>query len=207
MAIKNLIKVWDDDRLIKKNIEFLRTPTKPVQFPVSPQIEKIIANLIDTYRALPCAGIAANQLGYDRCIFIGMKHDREDGVSEDASKNIDDVEPDPDNYEIYINPQIDKVDESSTQMGEEGCLSIPNLTLNLERYDKIKIRYYNIDGRVMPKPPKPLKGFLSRLFQHELDHLKGRLMLQHKNLMNGEIWLKDKKYEALSKELIEGLLK
>ena len=207
MAVKVLVKVWDEDKLIKKNIDFLRVPTIPVQFPISPHIEQIIEDLIDTYKAMPCAGIAANQIGYNKSIFIGMKHDRENPATEDASKNIDDIEPDPDNYYIYINPKIDKVDENSTQMGEEGCLSIPNIILNLERYDKIKIRYYNIDGRVLPKPPKPLTGFLSRLFQHELDHLKGKLMLQHKNVMHGEIWLKDKKYQVLSKNLIEHLLK
>ena len=81
-----------------------------------------------------------------------MKHDREESVSDDPSKNIDDIQPDPDNYEIYINPQIDKVDGKSIQDGEEGCLSIPFLTLNLIRYDKIKVRYYTVDGNRIKKP-------------------------------------------------------
>ena len=79
-----------------------------------------------------------------------------------------------DNREIYINPKIYKSKSESTQNDTEGCLSIPNLTLDVIRYDKIKVRYRNIDGGVVKKP---LKGFMSKLFQHELDHLEGVLML------------------------------
>jgi len=189
MAVKELVKVWDGEHLIKKNIQFLRKPTKLVTFPISPHVEEIINNLIDTYKVVPCAGIAANQLGYDKKIFIGMKDDKEASVRENPSQNIDKVSPDPENYEIYINPQIINTDNQSTQEGEEGCLSIPYITLKLRRYDKIKVKYYNSEGHAMPKPPKPLRGFISRLFQHELDHLEGRLMLQHENLPNGEIYL------------------
>ena len=90
-------------------------------------------------------------------------------------QNIDKIEPKPDNYEIYINPRIDKTNEKSTQQGSEGCLSIPGISLIIERYDEIDIRYYNIDGK---KQKKSLAGFLSRLFQHELDHLNGKLMFE-----------------------------
>ena len=80
------------------------------------------------------------------------------------------------NYEIYINPQIDKVDNQSIQLDEEGCLSIPGLMVGRERYDKIKIRYYDINGAVHKCT---FSGFLSKLFQHELDHLNGELMIDN----------------------------
>ena len=54
-------------------------------------------------------------------------------------------------------------------------MSIPGISLIIERYDEIDIRYYNIDGK---KQKKSLAGFLSRLFQHELDHLNGKLMFE-----------------------------
>ena len=104
-----------------------------------------------------------------------MKHNRNKTVSDDSTQNIDKIEPKPDNYEIYINPRIDKTNEKSTQQGSEGCLSIPGISLIIERYDEIDIRYYNIDGK---KQKKSLAGFLSRLFQHELDHLNGKLMFE-----------------------------
>ena len=179
MADKNadVVKVWDGENLIEKNIDFLRTPTKPVTFPVSPHIKQIIEDLVDTFKAIPCAGIAANQLGYDKKMFIGMEHDHDySEMDDDSTKNIDNIEPDSDNYEIYINPQIDNIDKKSTQEGNEGCLSIPNITLIIERYDKIKVRYYDAKGRVIKKP---LSGFISRLFQHELNHLHGKLMFEN----------------------------
>ena len=204
MTIKGneLVKVWDDDSLIKENIDFLRTPTKPVSFPLSKQMQHIINDLIDTYRAVPCAGIAANQLGFDKKLFIGMKHDVEEAISDNPSKNIDDVKPTSDNYEIYINPQIDGIDKKSTQTGEESCLSIPFLTLELKRYDKIKVRYYDLNGQ---RIKKPLSRFLSRLYQHELDHLNGNLMLEHQNILNAEMWVEEEKYKNLSMKLMEYL--
>ena len=179
MAVRNidLLEVWDDEHIIEKNIDFLRTPTKPIQKSDfnSPKIKQIIEDLIDTYQAIPCAGIAANQIGYDEKLFIGMKHDRNKTVSDDPTQNIDQIEPKPDNYEIYINPRIDKTNKKSTQQGSEGCLSIPGISLIIERYDEIDVRYYNKEGK---KQKKSLAGFLSRLFQHELDHLNGKLMFE-----------------------------
>ena len=204
MAVRDsyLVKVWDDDSLITKNIDFLRKPTKAVLFPLSNQIKQIVDDLIDTYRAVPCAGIAANQLGFDKKLFIGMKHEKGENDSDDSSRNIDEVKPDPDNYEIYINPQIDRLDKKSTQTGDEGCLSIPFLTLQLKRYDKIKVRYYDMAGHSIKKP---LSGFLSRLYQHELDHLNGNLMLEHENIFNASMWSEDEKYKNLSMKLLEYL--
>ena len=74
MAVRDidLVKVWEKGVLIKKNVDFLRIPTNPVVFPTSEQIDNIIQDLLDTFRAIPCAGIAANQLGFDKKIFIGM---------------------------------------------------------------------------------------------------------------------------------------
>ena len=87
--------------------------------------------------------------------------------------------PNADNYEFYINPQIDQTYKKSIQEEEEGCLSIPEIRLIAERYDKIKVRYYDINGK---KIKKTLKGFLSRLFQHELDHLDGKLMVENSKI-------------------------
>tara|TARA_Y100001934_G_C11883731_1_gene554376 strand:- start:22 stop:645 length:624 start_codon:yes stop_codon:yes gene_type:complete len=202
MAIKetDLVKIWDGKKVNRENIDFLRTPTKEVKFPLSNHVKQIIKDLIDTYKAVPCAGIAANQIGYDKKLFIGMKHDKDKSVSDDPSQNIDDVIPHSENYELYINPQIDKTDNNSTQNGEEGCLSIPDISLELERFDKIKVRYYNQEGKAVKKP---LSGFISRLFQHELDHLNGNLMLDHENMINAKIFQKSEEYSDLIHQVFE----
>ena len=202
MAVKDndLVQIWDGSKIDTKKIDFLRTPTKEVAFPLSNHVKQVVTDLIDTFRAVPCAGIAANQLGYDKKIFIGMKHDNDKSVSDEPSKNIDDVKPESENLEIYINPQIDKTDKSSTQNGEEGCLSIPDISLELERYDKIKVRYYNQEGKAIKKP---LSGFISRLFQHELDHLNGNLMLEHENIRRAKISQKSEEYSDLIRQVFQ----
>ena len=180
MAIKKLVEVWDGKKLIEDNISFLKQTTKEVRLPLSEDNKKILEDLKDTYSITPCAGIAANQIGYDKRIFIGLKHD-DYNDDEDEKKESKDVigNPNNDNCEFYINPQIDHSSKKSIQEGEEGCLSIPEIRLIAERFDKIKVRYYNEKGE---KVKKPLSGFLSRLFQHELDHLNGVLMVENSKI-------------------------
>lgn len=187
MAIKKLVEVWDGKNIIENNIEFLKQKTKEIHLPINDTNKNILRDLLDTYKKVPCAGIAANQIGYDKRIFIGMKEDEPDTEQQYKELRKDEPQeqkkesgnPNADNYEFYINPQIDQTYKKSIQEEEEGCLSIPEIRLVAERYDKIKIRYYDINGI---KIKKTLKGFLSRLFQHELDHLDGKLMVENSKI-------------------------
>lgn len=179
MAVKKIVKIWDDKKLLIKNINFLRTPTKKVHLPASDNIKKIIQDLIDTYKSRPCAGVAANQIGYEKQIFIGMKTCDDDIDTKyieelEARESSGNENSHAYNYEIYINPQIDKFDKKSINTDEEGCLSIPGIYVQRTRFNKIKIRYYNEEGHVVKKN---INGFLSKLFQHEIDHLNGKLMI------------------------------
>tara|TARA_S200000501_G_scaffold73484_1_gene65392 strand:- start:11168 stop:11821 length:654 start_codon:yes stop_codon:yes gene_type:complete len=191
MAIKKLVEVWDGKNIIENNINFLKQKTKEIHLPINDANKEILTDLLDTYKKVPCAGIAANQIGYNKRIFIGMKEDEPD--TEEQYKELrkeqpkeqpkeqkkESGNPNADNYEFYINPQIDQTYKKSIQEEEEGCLSIPEIRLIAERYDKIKVRYYDINGK---KIKKTLKGFLSRLFQHELDHLDGKLMVENSKI-------------------------
>jgi len=187
MAIKKLVEVWDGKNIIENNIEFLKQKTREIHLPINDTNKNILRDLLDTYKKTPCAGIAANQIGYDKRIFIGMKEDEPDTEEQYKELRKDEPQeqkkesgnPNADNYEFYINPQIDQTYKKSIQEEEEGCLSIPEIRLVAERYDKIKIRYYDINGK---KIKKTLKGFLSRLFQHELDHLDGKLMVENSKI-------------------------
>ena len=183
MAIKEIIKVWNKGKLNSENISFLQRETKNVFFPITDNLKQIIQDLIDSYQKIPCAGIAANQIGYDKSIFIGLSRLEENIDTDEIEKkeaNADNKKIDKneyaDNYEIYINPQIDKISKNSFQEEIEGCLSIPSISLKIKRFNKIKVRYYNQEGKVIKKT---LKGFMSKLFQHELDHLNGKLMVEH----------------------------
>ena len=177
MAVKKLVEVWDGKNINRDNIQFLKLKTKEVTMPFSPKIKEILVDLLDTYKSIPCAGVAANQIGYDKKIFIGLKHDNYEEEKDDDKKVIGN--PNSDNYEFYINPTIEHSSKKSLQEGEEGCLSIPEIRLIAERYDKIKVKYFNEEGK---KIKKPLKEFMSRLFQHELDHLDGKLMVENSKI-------------------------
>ena len=177
MTNKKLVEVWDGQDLIESNIEFLKQKTKEVLLPLSDNTKQILSDLRDTYQQTPCAGVAANQIGYDKRIFIGLKYDKDYEEGDEEKKVIGN--PNADNYEFYINPQIDQASNKSIQEGEEGCLSIPEIRLITDRFDKIKVRYFNEEGK---KIKKPLKGFMSRLFQHELDHLNGILMVENSKI-------------------------
>ena len=187
MAIKKLVEVWDGKNIIENNINFLKQKTKEIHLPINDINKEILKDLLDTYKKVPCAGIAANQIGYNKRIFIGMKNDEPDTEEQYKELRKDEpkiekkelTNPNADNYEFYINPQIDQTYKKSIQEEEEGCLSIPEIRLVAERYDKIKVRYYDINGK---KIKKTLKGFLSRLFQHELDHLDGKLMVENSKI-------------------------
>ena len=78
MAVKKLVEVWDGKNIIEKNIQFLKQKTKEIHLPINDINKKILTDLLDTYKKVPCAGIAANQIGYDKRIFIGMKKDEPD---------------------------------------------------------------------------------------------------------------------------------
>ena len=200
MAIKKLIEVWDGSQLIEKNITFLKQKTKDVILPLSDNTQQILSDLLDTYKVIPCAGVAANQIGYDKRIFIGIKYD------DDYEENKKDAigNPNANNYEFYINPQIDHVSNKSLQEGEEGCLSIPEVRLIAERFDKIKVRYFNEHGK---KIKKPLKGFISRLFQHELDHLNGVLMVENSKIKSVYQITENKNIEMLYNHLVQYIIK
>ena len=204
MAIKKLVEVWDGKNIITDNITFLKKMTKEVHLPIASTDQSILNDLLDTYKQIPCAGIAANQIGYNKRIFIGLKIDEYDDGGEDKKKEKRTGNPNASNYEFYINPQIDQTYKKSIQEEEEGCLSIPEIRLIAERYDKIKVRYYNINGI---KKQKTLKGFLSRLFQHELDHLNGILMVENSKIKKVYRISDNENVVSLYSDLIEKLSK
>ena len=77
-------------------------------------------------------------------------------------------------FEIYINPEITYYSEEK-QTGAEGCLSVPGLWGRVERSKEITIRYR--DGRTFEERCENVSGFTAVIFQHEFDHLNGRLYI------------------------------
>ena len=69
---------------------------------------------------------------------------------------------------VCINPEVISGEEE--ERGLEGCLSFPDLWMNVKRYKKIKVKYQTISGQIVESE---LSGLTARVFQHELDHLNG----------------------------------
>jgi len=122
----------------------------------------LIDDMIETMRDAPGVGLAAPQVGIsDRLIVVEYGEDEEDENGEIIEM--------PKKLYVLINPEIVKVSEEK-EMGVEGCLSIPGLVGEVERYSAIQIKGLNRRGQ--PNKVKA-EGWLARIFQHEIDHLDG----------------------------------
>jgi peptide deformylase len=125
-----------------------------------PQIKELIGDLLDTmYDAPGCVGIAAPQIGEMKRIIII-----------DASRNA----KNPPNHGrmILINPVIEQ--QSGEILAREGCLSIPDLTANVKRAERITLSALNESGQRLELETD---GFEARVILHEYDHLDGILFL------------------------------
>lgn len=129
------------------------------------ELHTLLDDMVETMREAPGVGLAAPQIGLsDRIIVVEYYEREEDEENEDAPKKVWAV----------INPEIVKVSEE-TLMGVEGCLSIPGLVGEVERHAEIQVKGMNRHGKPMKVKAK---GWLARIFQHEIDHLNGVLFTE-----------------------------
>jgi peptide deformylase len=123
---------------------------------VNEDIRHLIDDLFETMRAARGVGLAANQVGVPLRVAV-----------------VDVGEEDPPAL-VLVNPRI--TERAGTQVGEEGCLSIPEIYADVERAETVVLEALDRDGR-----PYTLRaaGFKARAIQHEIDHLDGVLFLDH----------------------------
>lgn len=149
MAIREIVTVPD---------EVLRRKARKVTV-FDANLQKLIDDMVETMRDAPGVGLAAPQVGIsERLIVVEYAEDDEE---EDAPKKLF----------VVANPEIVKA-SPETEKGIEGCLSIPGLVGEVERSLQVVIRGQNRRGQ--PVRIKA-KGWLARIFQHEIDHLEGVL--------------------------------
>lgn len=75
---------------------------------------------------------------------------------------------------VLINPSIENL--VGAQIGEEGCLSVPGIYDKVERAEQVTVRYLDLDGK---EQLKTAEGLLAVCIQHELDHLNGKVFVEH----------------------------
>jgi len=141
----------------------LRRKARPVT-EFGAELQSLINDMVETMREAPGVGLAAPQVNIPERLIVVEYGDEE----EDEDGNV--IEK-PKKLYVMANPEIVKTSEE-TELGIEGCLSIPGIVGEVERFSSIQIKGLNRRGR-----PVKLKaeGWLARIFQHEIDHLNGVL--------------------------------
>ena len=130
-------------------------------------LKQLAADLTETMYAAPGAGLAANQIGvYMRIVVVDVSNDEEE------KKHL-----------VLVNPEI--IEKEGCQIEEEGCLSVIDLTANVERYSKLVIRAQDLDGKTWEFPAE---DFFARVIQHELDHLNGILFIDHLSVLKRSLY-------------------
>ncbi len=142
--------------IVKYPDPILRQKAKKIKNPLAEEVQTLIPLMIETMRQNQGVGLAAPQIGKSLQLFVV---DKENGQA---------------TY-VFINPKITACSREKNKE-VEGCLSIPNKILPVERYETITVRYLNEKGE---KSKLKARGFLARAIQHELDHLNGILILDH----------------------------
>jgi peptide deformylase len=129
----------------------LKQPTREVS-EIDGRVAKLAEDMIETMYDAPGTGLAANQVGVERRIFV---YDVGDGPR------------------TVINPRI--VETSGEWVYDEGCLSVPGLSWPIVRPNQVHLVGLDLDGNELSIEADTLEG---RVFQHELDHLDGILLVE-----------------------------
>jgi peptide deformylase len=136
-------------QLLKENDPRLKAISTPWDFTIDGDPEPIVLLLGKLMMENNALGLSSPQCGTAKRIFVMGNVDK---------------------FKVCINPEI--IFGHDTCRDVEGCLSFPNLWLNVTRYKEILVRYYNMKGQIVEEK---LQGLEARVFQHELDHLDGIL--------------------------------
>ena len=144
MALRPIKNCFDP--VLRKQCEIVKN--------IDAELFTLSEDMIETTLAAPGVGLAANQIGISRRIFV---------VNMGA-------ETDKDNLVTLINPEITAIEGS--ELGEEGCLSIPDVVAKVNRATQVEIKAVDLNGKDVRYEAS---GFLARALQHEMDHLNGIL--------------------------------
>ena len=135
--------------------ERLRQKARPVEV-VDDDIRRLLDDMLETMYAAPGVGLAATQVNvHKRVIVIDVSEDKDQPL-------------------CLINPEI--LERDGVEEQEEGCLSVPGIFEKVRRAERVKVRALDREGK-----PFELEadGLLAVCIQHEIDHLDGKLFVDH----------------------------
>ena len=138
---------------------------------ITPEILRLIADMMETMRAARGVGLAAQQIGRPLQLAVADVSEITDRPStlhlEGKPAPVESFMP-----VILINPEIKPVGEPAT--GPEGCLSFPEIYADVTRPESVAVKAQNAEGKVLTFQ---CGGLLARAIQHEVDHLNGILFI------------------------------
>ena len=171
-------------RIIKVPDPLLRRASAPVER-VDGDVRRLVEDMFATMYKAPGVGLAAVQVAVPRRVLVM-----------DIVKNDDD----PKQPLAMINPEIVQVIGNEVRQYEEGCLSIPDVFAELERPSKVRVRYIDTKG----KPVEMVcEGMLATVVQHEIDHLNGKLFIDHLSKLKRDIIIKKLVKAARDEEKVD----
>jgi peptide deformylase len=172
MAVLDIVK-FPDPRLRQKTVAVEK---------ITPEIRKLVADMGDTMFAANGAGIAAIQVGAPERIYI-VDAAIAGGREEDPPL-------------VFINPEIVMMGEEVEQ-ADEGCLSFPGVFVPIRRSLRVKVRAVDLEQQIFEIEGE---GLLARAFQHETDHLNGRLLIDFVGPLKREMIKRKMKRDAEDRE-------
>jgi peptide deformylase len=132
----------------------------------TPELHQLIDDMFESCYAAKGVGLAAPQIGIPKRIAV-----IDLSVAEDPQQKI-----------VLVNPEI--IHKEGTQVGEEGCLSLPGFREQVRRPKKVIVRAQNVQGETFEMTGEDL---LARAFNHEIDHLNGRLYISHVSALKRDL--------------------
>jgi len=141
--------------ILRYGADVLHAEAQPVG-ELTPDIDRLVGDMIDTMYAAPGIGLAAPQIGVALRIFVV-----------DLS-----IGHEPNGLIVMINPSF--VERDGMQLEEEGCLSIPDFNATVVRPSRVVVKGLDRSGA---ESQHEGIGLLARAFQHEMDHLDGTLFV------------------------------
>ena len=146
---------------IRKILKFpdqdLRIKAKPVES-FDDELKTLTDDMFETMHSVNGIGLAATQIGIAKQVAVI------------------DISPEKNEPLVIVNPAIQILDPSKTEDYDEGCLSVPGFFEKISRPSDIKLTYQDLNGKKQEIKPE---GLLTKVVQHELDHLNGRLFVDH----------------------------
>jgi peptide deformylase len=119
-------------------------------------LKKLVADMAETMYAAPGIGLAATQVDVHKQVIVVDVSERRDSLV------------------VLVNPEI--VDAHGVSDIEEGCLSVPGIYELVDRAERVKVRAFDQNGNASTLEAQ---GLLAVCIQHEMDHLKGKVFVEH----------------------------